>query len=216
MRSRIRHMKNHTIDNILRQLQQGKRCYYGFEDSEFSTIVSIEKNTGGQYTYTCSINHKYDVVSPAQYENRIVNEDELHKLLSELSEDVLDNIHYADTEVINENTQEKVNLIYSYLRRSPKVVYVVFKEMKGEGSVGEREMNFNSLFSDHQQAEHMADYIKSKQGVRSYWKEVTLVLNDGAVELRAELSPYDKVNASQILIMLLDMDPNKLETFFEQ
>lgn len=205
-------MNNKKIDQIVEQLRQGKRCYFGFDAQELSTVATVEQNAENLYTYARWVSHKYDVVSPAHNEKRVLNEAELRKLLSDLSEEVLNNISYKDKDAINENTQKKVDLIYSYLKQGPKVVYVVFK---GGRNPDEKYMNFNSLFKEREQAEQMVEYLRQKQGVPSYWREVTLTLREQQIELQAELSAYDRLTSKQILITLLDMEPNKLETFFE-
>ena len=208
-------MNNFDIDKILKGIQEGKRCSWVLDEDEVTTIVSIEQIDNDLYTYTSSTRHKYDVVSPTHNDRRTLNEKELRTLLGQGSHEVFNTISYVYKEIINENTRQKVDLIYSYLRQSPKVVYVVFKEDRHETGKGEPNMHFNSLFKDLDQAEGMVNYLKKKQGATCYGKSLTLALKEGELELHGDLSQFDKVNSKQILATLLNMDMNKIAAFFE-
>ena len=208
-------MNNQNIDDILKHLTHGERCTCGFEDDEFSTVISIEQNPDGSYTYKSGINHKYDVIFPTRYDSWNYDEMELRSVLRELPDDVFQTFSYTYKDIINEKTREKVELIYSYLRQAPKTIYVVFREEDQRQTKNIPLMKFNGLFKSHESAEQNVQYLRSKLGIKSYWKEVSLSLQDGQMVLHGNFSEQDSVNSNQILVTLLDMDTNRLTRFLE-
>lgn len=104
-----------------------RRCYCGIGDGARSTLISIEQSRGGLYSYNYSVRHTYDVIAPTHDDIRIVNATELRNLLSNVPNEAFDSVSYASTNSINEKNRDKADLIFSYLKQKPKVLYVAFK-----------------------------------------------------------------------------------------
>jgi hypothetical protein len=177
-------MTKNQIDEVVNTICSGKRCYCSFEDDDFSTTISIEQNGDHGFSYQYSIRHKYDVVSPTQYDNRIVDESEVRSLLATLPRDSFDRISYVDTNSIHEKNRRKAELIFSYLKHKPRTVYVVFKEDRWEKSQGENHsMHLSGLYRSTEQAENSVEYLRAKQGARAEWKQVLLTLAGEELEM---------------------------------
>ena len=210
-------MKSNLIDELLNHIKQGKRCYCSSEDDKFSAILTLEERSDGLYLYHYTVSHKYDAIAPTHYDKRILNETELKTVLHELSEDTFKHVSYVYKDIINETTREKVDLIYSYLRQKPKIVYAVFKEDRWERAAARNDsMHFNGMYPTAEQAESMVAYLRTKQGAQSYWKPVTLSLEgrEEGIQLHGDLSRQDQVTANQILATLLEMNDEQLAKFF--
>jgi hypothetical protein len=208
-------MNKDQIDEILSNIQHGKRCYCGFEDGEYSTVISIDQNGNDLYSYTAVIGPKYDVIAPAQYDKRLVNEPELRILLANVPDETFSMISYRDTNLINDNNRERADLIYSYLKQKPKALYAVFKEDRWEmAEPGKQPRHFNGLYRAAEEAQRMVDYLRIKQGLRPYWKQILLSIKGDQVEFHGGLSDVDQINVKQTLGMLLDMDTHRLLNFF--
>lgn len=207
-------MNSDKINDILNHLSQGKRCYFEYDDDELSTIVTIEFNENGSYTYQHSTSQKHDVISPTQYDIPILKEEDLRLLLNGLSEETFPHVSYAYKDIINEKTREKVEWIYSSLKQRSQTIYVVLKEDQSNRNDFPH-MHFNSMFKTLAPAEQMVNYLITKLGANSYWKEVNLSLQGEEIQLGAEFSELENVNSRQILATLLDMNKQELTKFFE-
>lgn len=209
-------MKDQVINDILSQIHHGKRCYLGSEDNELSTVIRLELNREGLYEFQSTASLQHDVVAPAQYDHKLLNEAELREMLKKLSDDFFEKISYIDTRMINEGNQDAADLIFSRLKQRPRNVYVVFKKDRhGTGDEQIQDTHFSGLYKTHQQAEQMVEYLKTKQGVECYWRKLTLSLKDGEVDVQGNVSALDHVNSRQILVTLLAMGRQGIKTFFE-
>ncbi len=206
-------MNNFTIEDILNQIDQGKRCYFGSDDDEISTMSTIELDRNGLYEYRSTVSLNHDVVAPVQYQNKLLNKTDLREVLGKIPDDLVQTVSYADTRMINEKTRDAADLIFSRLKQRPRIGYIVLKSDRHRTG-NPRDMYFNGLYKTRQQAEAMVDYLKTKQGAESSWKELTLSLKDGELEIQGNLSSSEHVNSQQILATLLDIGVSGLEKFF--
>lgn len=209
-------MDNQYIDSILQQINEGKRCYCGYDYEEIFTVLAIEKNEDNSYSYRYSIRDKYDMQAPTHYDNRILNEDELRAALRELPAELFENISYTYNDPINENTRETIDLIYWYLRQAQKEVYIVFKEDRFQKSAsGNVYRDFNSLFKHREDAERMLDYLSNIQHAECTLRSVILTLANEELQIQADLDPLERLTPRQILVTLLDMNTEQIKKFFE-
>ena len=74
-------MHSERAQELVKQLRLGKRLLLSQENEEYGWLFAITARSDGRFDLHQTASHRWDVVGPVQYADRVLDERELMELL---------------------------------------------------------------------------------------------------------------------------------------